>query len=32
MEGWQIRLIVRTFILYFNPEKFEFMAVDRKRK
>lgn len=32
MEGWQIRVIGKTFILWFNPEKFEFMAVDRAKR
>lgn len=32
MEGWQIRRIAKTFIIWFNPETFDFIALDRPRK
>jgi len=32
MRGWQIRLIGKTFILWFNPDTFEFRAVNRGKK
>ncbi|MFT8352360.1 hypothetical protein [Clostridium saccharoperbutylacetonicum] len=32
MEGWQIRVIGKTFVLWFNPDTFEFKAVNRQRK
>lgn len=32
MEEWQIRRIAKTFIIWFNTETFEFVAMDRIRK
>lgn len=32
MRGWQIRRVGKTFVIWFNPETFEFRAVNRLRK
>lgn len=31
MEGWEIRRVAKTFVIWFNPETFKFKTTDRKK-
>lgn len=32
MEGWQMRIIGKTFILWFNPETHDFKTTDKEKQ